>query len=56
MFLTSLIVKMKQVWEYLIYPSKYYAKKYAKQYVDEYTKKTKSEKIILETEPYNQYE
>lgn len=39
MFLTSLIVKIKQAWEYLTSPSKYYAKKYAKKYAKEYSKK-----------------
>ena len=35
MFFTSLYYKIQRAWEYIIYPSKYYAKKYAKQYVEE---------------------
>ena len=41
MFLTSIYCKLKQVWEYLTYPSKHYAKKYAKRYVEEYSKNNK---------------
>ena len=36
MFLTSMFFKIKQMWDYMVYPSKYYAKKYAKQYIQEY--------------------
>ena len=39
MFLTSLSMKIKQLWEIIVYPSKYYAKKYAKKYAKEYSKK-----------------
>ena len=39
MFLTSLYVKIKQMWEFIVYPSKYYSKKYSKQYALEYSKK-----------------
>lgn len=36
MFFTSLYIRLKQIFEYLTYPSKYYSKKYAKKYVQEY--------------------
>ena len=36
MFLTVAYYKLKQLFDYMVYPSKYYAKKYAKQYVEEY--------------------
>ena len=36
MFLTSIYCKLNHLWQYLVYPSKYYAKKYAKQYAEEY--------------------
>ena len=32
MFFTSTFIKLKEWWNYFIYPSKYYAKKYAKEY------------------------
>ena len=54
MFLTNAYYKMKQLWDYIIYPSKYYAKKYAKQYAQYYSgNPTKEEDdrlaIIVET-------
>ena len=57
MFLTSIYYKMKQMWEYLTYPSKYYAKKYAKQYVEEYSKnnKTLNDHIITDDSGDNYY-
>ena len=36
MYFTSLYIRLQKVWEYIIYPSKYYAKKYAKKYAKEY--------------------
>ena len=36
MFLTTAFFKIKQLFDYMVYPSKYYAKKYAKQYIQEY--------------------
>ena len=36
MFFTNLYYNIKRAWEYIIYPSKYYAKYYAKKYVEEY--------------------
>ena len=44
MFLTSLVAQIKKVWDYIVYPSKYYAKKYAKRYAKEYSK-TESKKL-----------
>ena len=35
MFLT-LYLKIKFLWDYITYPSKYYSKVYAKKYVDKY--------------------
>ena len=46
MFLTTMFFKIKQMWDYMIYPSKYYAKKYAKQYVKEYSKNKQLYDII----------
>ena len=37
MFVTTIYYKMKQLWDYVMYPSKYYAKKYAKRYAQEYS-------------------
>ena len=39
MYFTTLYIRLKQVWRYIVYPSKYYAKKYAKKYVKEYNSK-----------------
>ena len=36
MFFLTLYNKLKRAWEYIIYPSKYYAEKYAKKYAKEY--------------------
>ena len=36
MFLTSLYFQIKKMWDYVVYPSKYYSKVYAKKYVDLY--------------------
>ena len=38
MFLTSLSMTIKQIWEMIVFPSKYYAKKYAKRYAKEYSR------------------
>ena len=46
MFMTTMFFKIKQLWDYLVYPSKYYAKKYAKKYVEEYSKNKKLYDII----------
>ena len=35
MFFANIFIQIKRIWEYLVYPSKYYAKKYARRYVDE---------------------
>ncbi len=40
MFFTGIFIKIKTAWEYLVYPSKYYAKKYAKQYSKQYALET----------------
>ena len=37
MFLTSIVMKIKNMWEFLVYPSKYYSKKYSKKYAREYS-------------------
>ena len=37
MFLTSIVMKIKNIWEFLVYPSKYYSKKYSKKYAREYS-------------------
>lgn len=36
MFLTKIIYQIKTLWDYVIYPSKYYSKKYAKYYIEQY--------------------
>ena len=36
MFFASVYIRLKNIWEYLIYPSKYYSKKYAKEYAQYY--------------------
>ena len=36
MFFASVYIRLKNLWEYLIYPSKYYSKKYAKEYAKHY--------------------
>ena len=40
MFITNIFMRIKQIYEYITFPSKQYAKKYSKQfskkYVDEY--------------------
>lgn len=36
MFFTHFFYQMKTLWDYVIYPSKYYSKKYAKYYVEQY--------------------
>ena len=37
MFFTQMYIKLKALWEYIVYPSKYYAEKYAKKYAKEYS-------------------
>lgn len=53
MFLTSLVAQIKKVWDYIVYPSKYYAKKYAKQYAKEYSRTI--ETISDDSYDYNIY-
>lgn len=54
MFFTTAYYKIKQLWDYITYPSKYYAKKYAKQYAQYYSNNPTKEEderlaIIVET-------
>ena len=37
MFLTSMYIRLKNIWDYLLYPSKYYSRKYAKEYAKKYS-------------------
>ena len=53
MFLTSISMKIKQLWELIVFPSKYYAKKYAKKYAKEYSKT--NETISDDSYDYNNY-
>ena len=37
MFFTRIYIRLKNIWEHLLHPSKYYSKKYAKQYAKKYS-------------------
>ena len=37
MFFASVYIRLKNIWEFFVYPSKYYSKKYAKEYAKYYT-------------------
>ena len=53
MFFVSLYNKLKRAWEYIVYPSKYYAeyyaKKYTKQYMDSYHSDIDNSSSLSET-------
>ena len=36
MYFTAMIMRMKEMWDYVMFPTKYYARYYAKKYVREY--------------------